>query len=148
MKKVILIIISWTMLGFVLLAFLQVVKHPKTEIIRDNLRDKMLLVYRNFFGSLAVSRKPPMSTIKWEEDLKHNMPIPFASFKRDNWNWFWHLLYGRFSEDSQGWPKRTSQLTREEIQEELIYYYQKPFASFRQRQWDIFWQHILKGKVF
>ena len=89
-----------------------------------------------------------MSTIEWEEHLKHKMPIPFASFKRDNWNWFWHLLYGRFPEDSQGWPKRTSQLTREEIQEELVYYYEKPFASFRQGQWDILWQHILKGKVF
>ena len=147
-NKPVLLIIGLAILGLLIFFSLEIAKHPKTEEIRFTFKEKAEIIYDNVLDSLNVSRRSPITTIELEERLRSNLPVPFASFKRDNWNWFWHLLYGKFSEDSQEWPKRTSQLTREEIQGKLIYYYQKPFVSFRQRQWDNFWQHILKGRVF
>lgn len=141
-------IISLVILGLVVFFSLQLAKHPKTAKMRDVLTDRAAASYDSLRDSITISRRAPISTIELEENLKVNLPAPFISFSQEDWKWFWHLLYGKFTQDSAEWPRTKRQLTREEVQNELTVYYSTPFASFGEREWTIFWQDILKGKVF
>ena len=147
-KKTVSLIVGWAIIGVVAFVFLQAAKHPRLGRIRTAFKDKAAIISDNLLDSVAASRRPPLTTIELEENLKRNLSVPFASFNQDDWEWFWHLLYGKFTEESGEWPRRKKQLTKQEIQSMLAEYYYRPFSSFREKQWEIFWQHILKGRVF
>ena len=147
-KKVVSFIISiavWTSLIFVLF------KLSKSSILTESrvlLKDKVAILLSNVSNFISPSRRPPVTTIELEQNLKNSLSLPFDDFSENDWKWFWRLLYERFPVDSQGWPKRKRQLTRQEIEGVLTDYYYQPFGSFKQQQWDIFWEYILKGQVF
>ena len=147
-KKVVSVIIGLAVIVFGVFALLKAAKDPKINQLRTDLKDKTAIFFDNLREDISPQRRHPLTTIELEESLKVSLPVPFAEFNQEDWNWFWELLYGRFTVDSNGWPKRKRQSTRQEIQNILIDYYYRPFSSFRQRQWDIFWQRILRGKVF
>lgn len=141
-------LISWVILSLVILALLQIARGQDAGRIKAAFWNKVNIIYEYLLSSTAPSRRPPVTTIELEENLRANLPVPFADFSEDDWRQFWHLLYGKFPEDSEGWPRKRRQLTRPEIESELAYYYGRPFNTFNQRHWDIFWLQLLKGKVF
>ena len=148
LKKAILSIIGLVLVIFAVFGLLKLASHPKAKELRIKFKDRPAALRKDLFETAVPSRKHPLTTIELEENLKVNLPVPFANFSQKDWQWFWHLIYGSFREDADAWPERKRQLTQQEIQNELVDYYYRPFGSFKQRQWDIFWQHILKGKVF
>lgn len=147
LEKVIALIIGLAIVAAAVFGLLQASRHPKTDEARNTFRDKSDILLGNLADSVSPLRKPPLTTIELEENLKSNLPVPFARFGQEDWDWFWNLLYARFTDDSGGWPKRKKQLTKYEIQSTLADSYQ-PFDRFTERQWNIFWQYILKGRVF
>lgn len=148
LKKAILFIIGPLLVIFAVFGLLKLAGHPKTEELRIEFKDRLVALYKDLFRTAVLSRRRPLTTIALEENLKVNLPVPFANFSQEDWQWFWDLMYGSFRKDANGWPERKRQLTRQEIQGELASYYFQPFGLFKERQWGIFWQHILKGKVF
>lgn len=147
-KKTVSLIVSLSLLGLLVWMLFETARHSKVNDLRVSFKDKLQVLYENSQDMVNPARRAPLSTIELEERLKANLAVPFGKFSRRDWDWFWRLLYGRFKEDTPGWPKRVRQLSREEIQDNLIDYYYRPFASFGDKQWAIFWQQILKGQVF
>ncbi len=130
------------------LAIFNLIRSPGLGQFRAAVKERCAVILERPRASVYFSRKPPLSTVELEINLKTNLSLPFAGFKQDEWDWFWQLLYGRFSVDAPGWPKEKRQLDREEVQDRLIEYYPQPFAAFNEEHWSIFWRHILKGRVF
>jgi hypothetical protein len=147
-KKIILPIVGLAILASIVLGLLKLSQSPRLEWGRIDVQDKLAVVYENVTGFFHPARKPPISTLELEENLRAYLPVPFVEFSQDDWDWLWHILYGKFTEDSPYWPRRKRQLDKQEIQNVLADYFPRPFASFKQRQWDIFWQEVLQGKVF
>lgn len=148
LKKIILLIVSLSVLVALVIFLLQLSKHPQLDKARFSLKDKIRIFLSNLSDTVAPARKPPLSTLEIEQNLVINLPTPFENFRKKDWDHFWNLLYGRFAEDSGGWPKRSRQLTQEEVEAELGLYYSRPFSFFGTREWEIFWKSLLKGKVF
>ncbi len=146
-KKLISLIIGLTVIACVIFALLTAVNHPKINQLRTDLKYKTAVFFNNVRESVSPQRRHPLTTLELEESLKVSLPVPFVKFNQEDWDWFWQLMYGRFTIDSSGWPKRKGQLTKQEIQDSLAYCYPRPFGNFRQKQWNIFWQQVLKGKV-
>jgi hypothetical protein len=135
-------------LGLAAFAAITASKHPKLGALRTLLGNKAQALYSNAFDAALPARRRPLSTIELEERLKSNILEPFGSFSQRDWDWFWDLLYKRYTVDASVWPKRKRQLTRQEIEAALSDNYIRPFGSFGQRHWSIFWQQTLKGQVF
>ncbi|UCB56666.1 MAG: hypothetical protein JSV30_05520 [Candidatus Omnitrophota bacterium] len=150
LKKIALVIVSWAILAVVACAFFRLARHPRLSRMRGTLKEKSETLGTNVFGEFSeeITRRPPISTIELEENLKVGLPVPFAKFSRTDWEEFWQVLYGKYEMDSGQWPRRKRQLSRQEVQTMLGIQYQQPFNSFTEEQWAIFWQRILKGKVF
>lgn len=146
-KKTFKLIIGVAIVALIVLVLLQAARHPKINNLRTAFKDKFAVLLENLAESISPARKRPLTTIELEGNLKANLAVPFASFNQRDWQWFWHLLYGRYTQDSDGWPKRKRQLTKEEIQNILADSY-RPFGRFSPQQWEVFWQRILKRRVF
>ena len=131
-----------------MIVLLRLSKHPQLDKARFSLKDKVSIFLSNLSETVAPARKPPLSTLEMEQNLAINLPTPFENFRKKDWDHFWHLLYGRFEEDSYGWPRRSRQLSQEEVEAELEAYYPRPFSFFGTREWGIFWKSLLKGRVF
>ncbi|MFC1632272.1 hypothetical protein ACFL1I_01030 [Candidatus Omnitrophota bacterium] len=147
-RKTIPAIIGWTIVVLVLAILGSLIGGDRTTGFRATIGQQIKTSYNNFLDSIFWSRKPPLTTIALEENLKRSLPRPFASFDRGEWDWFWHLLYGRFPDEGTRYPQVTRQLDQAQVQEELAHYYAQPFANFGERQWGIFWIEILEKKVF
>lgn len=145
--KTIRAVIALAILALAVFVLLQTARHPKINNLRAAFKQKSDIVFDNLEDSVSPQRRQPLTTIELEETLKLNLPVPFTGFNQDDWQWFWQLCYGAFTQDSGDWPKRKSQLSRQEIQNILSDSY-KPFERFSEQQWNIFWQHVLKGRVF
>lgn len=147
-RKTVLAVIAWVVLGLSVFTVMQLTKYVKTEELRSAFKDKITAVRDTILSNLAISRNPPLTTVDLEESLKLYVRVPFTNFSRDDWDYFWHLLYGKFPDDSNTWPRRKRQLTREEVESELADYYGAPFSYFSDSQWSVFWKNALRGKVF
>ena len=145
--KTIRAVIALTILALAVFVLLQAARHPKINNLRTAFKQKYDIVFDNLADSISPQRNQPLTTIELEESLKANLAVPFAGFSQDDWQWFWQLCYGSFAQDSGGWPKRKSQLSRQEVQNILADNYNS-FGRFTEQQWNIFWQHVLKGRVF
>ncbi|MFH1245261.1 MAG: hypothetical protein V1662_02130 [Candidatus Omnitrophota bacterium] len=146
MKKLILSVVSLAVVAFLAYGLLEVAQHPASEGVRETLKEKALIYIENI-RSVIWARRPPISTLELEESIKNVLPNPFGEFTREDWNWFWHVLYGRYTVGS-GWPKPQRQLTQIEVEDMLIDSFPQPFGSFNDEQWAIFWQYGLKKRVF
>ena len=148
LKRLILLVVSLGLFFLIIFVSLEMAQHPKIDKLRFDFKDKTGILLANLSEILAPPRRHPLSTLELEENLKLNLAVPFAKFTEDDWNWFWHLLYGRHVADLQGWPRRKRQLTKEEIENALVNYYYRPFGNFDQRKWQIFWRNTLKDLAF
>lgn len=146
LKRLLLCVVGLALVASLVYSLLEVAKHPASEGVRATLKEKALIYFNNL-RSVIWARRPPLSTLELEENIKTVLPDPFGQFTREDWDWFWHLLYGSFTIDS-GWPKQRRQLTQLEIEDMLIASFPQPFRYFQDEQWAIFWQHALKKRVF
>jgi hypothetical protein len=146
-RKPISLLISIVILTVALTVLIQAGKHEKAENARMGIFSIFQRMFTSYKQSVFTSRRPPLSVMELEANLKNSLPDPFVRFSPREWRWFWNLLYGRHEVDSS-WPRTVRQLTREEVEAELIFNYDYPFFRYNDRQWNAFWGQILKGKVF
>lgn len=138
--------------GFLLLIL--VIKYPgeiqslSKDIIFLNF-ERLKIYFNNFFYYIGSQpkRKPPLSLLTKETELRLYIGEPFKSFSQNDWDKFWNLIYGVFPKEHperQGLPKKLRQLTQDEIIYELSSSYPQQFANFRQQHWEIFFGIIFK----
>lgn len=111
--------------------------------------EKMKIHFDNFFSEedSRITRHRPFSLLEKETELKLYIGEPFKSFTREDFNEFWHLIYGTFPKDipdREGLPRKTRQLTSDEIAFELMSLYPQPFAYFKSEHWQTFFDIVLK----
>lgn len=141
-------IIAWVILGLSVFTVIWLSKYLKTEELGLALKDKITAIRDIVEYNLTIERKPLFVTVDLEENLKLYVRHPFINFSRDDWDYFWHLLYGKFPDDADTWPTIRRQLTREEAESALADYYGAPFSYFTDAQWSVFWKNALNGRVF
>ncbi len=141
-------IIRITVLVLIGLSLVKLIQSPQFNELKFTLQNRCEIFYRNLKDSVFPARRTPINTIEFETRLKLSFPVPFTSFRQNDWEWFWHLLFGNFAVDADGWKGRRRQLTREEIEDTLKDSYPNPFAYFNQQQWNMLWNQVLKGRVF
>jgi hypothetical protein len=96
----------------------------------------------NLSMELSPPRKPPLTLIEKETQLRMFLPNFFGRFDREEWENFWALIYEPI-EETQGAFKVKRYRTKEEIEDYLAYYYPQPFSYFRKQHWDYFWNIVL-----
>lgn len=111
--------------------------------------DRVKATADNFFDPSAsqVKRRRPVSLLERETELQLYIGEPFRDFNKQDWEWFWDLLYGVFPKDAperEGLPKKYRQLTTGEIADQLIERYPQPFFNFTESNWQMFFQVAFK----
>jgi hypothetical protein len=103
-----------------------------------------------YFAKSGVKRRPPITLIERETELKLYIGAPFKDFTRRDWNEFWNLVYGAFLKENPedtNLPKKMRQLTEEEIAQKLTSFYPMPFSFFQERAWQSFFQILFKNEA-
>ncbi len=103
----------------------------------------------NFFfkSGPGMQRRPPLSLLQRETELRLYIGEPFNSFSEKQWQEFWDVIYEAYprgAPEKEGLPRKMRQLTEDEIAFELIELYPRPFANFREGHWRIFFGIVLK----
>lgn len=92
------------------------------------------------------SRNPPMSLLVAKTKLENFFPDQFVkTLKQDDWDYIFSLIYEPVSEKQRDFTVKRY-LTKEEIEQDLIYQYDFPFSYFRQQHWDYFWDIVLRNE--
>jgi hypothetical protein len=94
---------------------------------------------------VTADRSPPLSLLVIKTKLENFFPDQFVkTLKQDDWDYIFSLIYEPVYEQ-QGDFKVKRHLTREEIEQDLIYNYNSPFSYFKKQHWDYFWNIVLRN---
>lgn len=108
-----------------------------------NFLSNIKINFDNFFYEMSPERSKPISTLEKETRLITLIQDPFRDFTQDDWQKFWHIIYGVYPEKPQaGKASKKRQLTQDEMEEQLIKDYPMPFSYFTEQHWAEFWKII------
>lgn len=128
------------LLGIVLSVFL--LRNSIRKYWLDAL-DGLKIKVENFSYEMSPERSKPMSTLEKETRLIVGIGEPFKNFTPKDWQQFWNIIYGIYSEEPEpGKPSRKRQLTQNEMEQKLIEKYPMPFSYFGDAHWNEFWKII------
>ena len=134
--------------GFLALALAIKYQNSIKDLWSFNIERFNIYFYNSFYQSNSeAKRKPPLSLINKEAELKLYIGAPFTSFNEEDWQKFWDIIYEAYplvSPEREGLPNKVRQLTEGEIKDRLVSKYPTPFSYFKDNHWQSFFSIIQK----
>ena len=93
----------------------------------------------------SPQRRKPLIFAEREAELKAYFRQPFINFDKDDWRWFWGLIFEPI-EEKKGNFKVKRYRSKDEIEDELRYEYSIPFKYFQSQHWQFFWEVVFGEK--
>ena len=134
--------------GFLVLALAIRYQNNIKELWSFNIEKLNIYFYNTFYQSNSEpKRKPSLSLINKEAELKLYIGVPFTGFDEADWQKFWDIIYEAYplaSPEREGLPNKVRQLTEGEIKDRLASKYPTPFGYFKDNHWQTFFSIIQK----
>lgn len=96
----------------------------------------------NISMEVAPTRKPRLTFVEKEAQLRMFAPDLFGNFSENDWQKFWMIIYEPVKDKEGGFTVKRYR-TKEEIEEILTTRYPDPFSYLKREHWAVFWHDIV-----